>query len=131
MKKVNGVLEMLGKSKVGRDGTSYSVVEIGDHALSTIYVPNGLASFLEKGVGSPIEIWLDDHELRGVRFENGKSYIANPKATWNAFYITVVFGLITLPFLIGLLILIPAMDTYRKLKEHNAIIKMLPDAIPV
>ena len=101
-------------------------------ALPNIWVPNGLANFLEKGLGSPVDVWLDDRKLLAVRLENGKTYIGkHPYASWGVVVAFIFFGLITLPIFFGLVFLYQAAKIYGDLKRQNAIIQELPDAIQV
>lgn len=132
MKAISGNLEMLGNAKLVNEQARYSVIEIGDHVLKKIFVPNGLDNFLQKGLGSSITIWIDGNVLWGVQFQNGKSYISGERTNPLRVFILFIAGLILLPvFGLGLFFIWVASKMFGNNMAQKNIRAKLPNAIPV
>lgn len=131
MEKISGRLEMLGSSTTQSGTTTYSVLEIGDHVLKGIRVSSALDNFLQRGLGSTLDIWVNNNTLWGLKFNDGKAYRSSALVNSSGVVIGYVIGIATLPIIIGYFFLWKAFKAQMVLKSSNLIKQELPDAIEV
>ena len=130
--KIDGVLEVLGHAQLVNGQRKYSVIKIGNHTLNDIFVPDGLDSFMQKGLGQPIAIFGQGNVVWAVQLEDGKSYITNVRVNSLATLALFVCGIILLPaFGIGVIPLLISLKIYGNNRAHGKVKSMLPEATPV
>ena len=117
MSTYQGELSSLGNSVVKNAITTYSIIEIGEHVLQKIKVPNSLDNFLVKSLkqGGTTKLYISGSMLVGVTLSDGKSYCYKAKPI--AGFVTILFGILTIPFFgLGLIYI---WHGFGELSNHN------------
>src|SRR5690606_20894301 len=76
MKSVQGVVAMLGYTRVSPRVVTYTVIEIGDQAVPDVAVPKRLIRYLVRSTRTQEAsvLYLQDNRLIGIRVGDGQTY---------------------------------------------------------
>ncbi len=106
MKTIQGVVAMLGYTRVSRKTVTYSVIEVGDHAILDVAVPKPLIKYLSKAARSAetSALYIRDNRLIGLQV--GKGTALYHRTSFLLVAVCWIFSIILIPVLgLGLFLL--------------------------
>lgn len=103
-----GVLKRIGNGQWVNKTTTFSVLEIGDHALREVKCSDFLKNYLEDSLGQPTAIGVVGDEILAVKTASGV-YEDNSYDSPLPALLGVVVGIVTTPVIVGFVILARAL----------------------
>lgn len=110
-----GVVTLLGNSKVQDGGICYSTIEIGGQLLSNMQCSNKLDNFLQRSLDQSgnTKLFYEEKDIVGIQLPDGKMYVQK----W--YYENIVVLTIIVCLAVITIILIPLLFVTFKKYNHN------------